>query len=148
MRRINEFRKAIEAGQGLTLSAKEAAELWAEFRYNDLPLIYADFQGNITWRSECERLQKELDALKTTKAEKRMTAHNYCPAGDECDHRTKAEKAAEHGTPDEFEAHVMRRGLLTPEDAADTIKRYRAEYDASPDSPEAGSDQQSGQAQE
>jgi hypothetical protein len=65
-----------------------------------------------------------------------MTARNYCPAGDKCDHLTKAAKAAEHGTPEEFAAWVRKtqaEGDITADDAVDTIERYRKEYEASPE---------------
>ena len=63
-----------------------------------------------------------------------MTARNYCPAG-ECDHLTKVHKREAHGTPEEFQAHVlgkMAEGFITPTDATDTIERYRKEYEAAP----------------
>lgn len=63
-----------------------------------------------------------------------MTARNYCPAGD-CDHLTRTEKAAAHGTPEEFEKAVGRAqadGFVTADEAVATIARYRAEYEAAP----------------
>lgn len=63
-----------------------------------------------------------------------MTARNYCPAGD-CDHLTKEAKEREHGTPEKFSQRVwstQAEGLLTAEEALETIRKYQAEYDAAP----------------
>lgn len=65
-----------------------------------------------------------------------MTARNYCPAGDICDHLTREAKRLEHGTPEEFAARVQQNvtdGFMTTEEAQATIARYRKEYDASPE---------------
>jgi hypothetical protein len=62
-----------------------------------------------------------------------MTARNYCPAGDVCDHLTRKAKREAHGTPQEFETAVLDNvtaRYMTIEEAALTIQRYRAEYEA------------------